>query len=198
MKRKKPSVALAWINNSFCSDRKYFCLVLREVKVAKIATPTVQKRCLSLGSYLIYEKNLPWITSLLAQSFAVIALAITIHPLVFSTEKDSQGFCCNYILGFIDVVKETVCSANKANGPCWGRQLWASLWLWLGQSKVKSLVQVLGRRKRLFRSKSQIWLGTETWAGLILLASVIFALTPSCLYAKCVSRSQGLFNLKTA
>lgn len=56
---------------------------------------------------------LDWRNKGISSSFTVIAVAITIHPLVFSTEKDSHGFCCNYLFDFIDTVEETVCSANK-------------------------------------------------------------------------------------
>ena len=101
------------------------------------------------------------------QYVTVIAVAeITVHPLVFSTEKDSHGFCCNYLFDFIDIVKETVHHANKQSGPCCVRQLWASLWLWLGQSKVNSLVRVLGRHKMVPCSRSQVCLGIGTWPGL--------------------------------
>lgn len=37
--------------------------------------------------------------------------------------------------------------------------------------EIKSDVPVMGRHKKLFHSWSQIWLDTETWTGLIFLAS---------------------------
>lgn len=73
--------------------------------------------------------------------FIVSTAVITIQPLVFS-KKIGHGFCCNYLFDSRDIVKETACSVTKQSGSCWGRQIWASLWLWLRKSKVNSDVPV--------------------------------------------------------
>lgn len=116
------------------------------------------------------------------QSSTVTAVANTICLSVFSIAKDGYCFCCNYLYDFKEIFKEVICSAKKWSGLCWGRQPWASLWLWLEQNKVSSLVQALGRSKKLFHNRLHIWLGTETSAGLICFAAVTFVLIPCCLY----------------
>lgn len=74
-------------------------------------------------------------------SFAAIAVAITIHPLVFSTEKDSHGFCCNYCFRFIDIVKETVCSASKQ-------------WLLLRETPMSQPMTLAGAKQSQFSRAS--------------------------------------------